>query len=45
MYNETNVLTKMEDVASLRGDAVYYQWEEGVLKESLEICYLICSVL
>ena len=45
MYNETKVLPKMEDFASLLGDAAYCQWQKGLLKQSLKICYFARGIL
>ena len=45
VYGEVNGLPKTEDFASLLGDAAYYQWEKGLLKEALELCYLARSIL
>ena len=44
VYDETNVLAKLEDFASLLGDAAYQEWQKGLLKEPLEMCYLARSI-
>jgi hypothetical protein len=39
VFMETSALNKSEKLASLLGDADYYQWEKGLLKDALYLCY------
>ena len=45
VYDETNVLPKMKEYASLLGGAAYYQWQKGLLKESSNMCFLARTIL
>lgn len=45
LYTETNFLAQGESFASLLGDAAYYQWERGLLKEALELCAIARGIL
>lgn len=45
VYTETGIEIEGEGFASLLGDAAYYQWEKGLLKEALELCYIARDIL